>query len=411
MNTQIGIAAVRASLCVFCLLVPLTIAGANIAWGLVLASLVALAACGGAVALGAHRSAFEIPLWIYFGVAILSVVLGMDPSHSLHALPKDAHKVWLYTLFSVALATEPAPQALWCMAAGFAAASLVGIGQVAWSLAAQGEWVRAHAFVHPVTFGEQAAVAALGACCFLAESEDGIKAPVPRRAAWALLGLSAAALLLSQTRGALAALIGGLAAVSWFVRRLRRPLIVALGVALLVIVLIERHNFGRALITEMYAAAGSWDAHLVGGPHQRLALWKAAWLMGNDHVWTGVGLDNYRAALPRYLAATFSDGTRSWGSAHNIYLHHFAERGLLGVGALGIFLGAFWIRALQRTRQSASAWNLWAFGTATAFLVMNVTEDALQTEILWILVFFVWVWAETRHRKVFPQGLIGIISP
>jgi len=395
--------AIRTSLCCFCLLVPLTIAGANIAWGLVLASLVACAVFGGSVAIRAHRSALEGPLWIYLGVSILTAALGVDPAHSFRFLHQDAHKVFLYTLFSVALATEPAPQALACMAAGFAAASLIGIGQTVWSVVArglaQGLWFRAHAFVHPVTFGEQAAVAALGAVCFLAKPEGMLKTPWQSRTGWALLVLTAAALLLSQTRGALVSFIAGLAAVCWFVRGLRRPLLLAIPLAVIVIPLIERLKYGRTLLAEMIFTPGPGNAPVVGGQLERLPLWAAAWSMGKDHLWTGVGLNNYRTALPQYLSATFTDGTRSWGTAHNLYLHQFAERGLIGVGALGLLLGAFWIRALQRARQDASAWNLWAFGMATAFLVMNVTEVALQTEILWMLVFFVWVWAEARHRE------------
>ena len=392
----------RGAICVFCLLVPWTIAGSNVGWGLVLAGLVAFALCGGSVALPGHRSALEVPLWIYFLAAILTSALGVAPAHSLGLLNLDFHKIWIYTLFSVALATELAPQAPACLAAGFAAASLVGIGQVVSAVAqrglAGGLWFRAHCLVHPVTFGEQTCIAALGVVCFLARPEGTLKAPWQRRTAWLMLALTAAALLLSQTRGAMVAFAAGLAAASWFVPRLRKPVGLTLLAALLLIPVIGRNRYEKPFREELLGS-GSQKVAQVRGEPDRLPLWSAALSMGRDHFWTGVGPHNFRAVFPHYYTATFKDGTNSWGSAHNLYLQQFAERGAVGLCALLLLLGAFWLRSWQRAKQQADAWNLWALGTSTAFVVMNVTEVAFQTELLWMLVFFVWVRAEAGHRE------------
>jgi O-antigen ligase len=390
--------AMQFCLCCFCFLVTWTIAGANVAWGVLLASLVAFAALGGSVAWGAHRSAIEKPLWLFLGAAILASALGVDPAHSFRAINKDVHKVFLYTLFSVALATESAPLGLACMAAGFAAAGSVGIYQGICYLATHQYWYRAHALVHPVTFGEQMAVAALGAVCFLARPEGTLKTAWQRWLARLSLVLYAAALVLSETRAALLGFIAGLAMICFYIRGLRRPLGLALLFAALAMPLMERFRYGRALWSDLLLAQHLGPAQ-AGGPLERLLLWRVAWSMGKDHFWTGVGIGNFRVMLPHYLSAKFSDGTNSWGTAHNLYLHTFAERGVLGVCALVGLLGALWLRAWRRARQEASPWNLWALGTATAFLVMNMTEEALQVEIVWMLVFFVWVWAEVRHRQ------------
>ncbi|MCX5796558.1 MAG: O-antigen ligase family protein [Elusimicrobia bacterium] len=390
--------AMRFCLCCFCFLVTWTIAGANVAWGVLLASLVAFAALGGTVALGAHRSAIEIPLWVFLGAAILACALGVDPAHSFRSINKDVHKVFIYTLFSIALATELAPQGLACMAAGFAVAGGVGIRQGIGYLATHQYWYRAHALVHPVTFGEQMAVATLGAVSFLALPEGILKTSWQRWLARLVLVVTAAALVLSETRAALLGLLAGLAVISFFIRRLRLPLGLALLVVALAMPFMERARYGRALMTDVLLAQHQGTIQ-AGGQLERLLLWRVAWSMGKDHFWTGVGIGNFRAMLPHYLSAKFSDGTNSWGTAHNLYLHTFAERGVLGLCALVWLLGALWLRAWQRTRQEASPWNLWALGTATAFLVMNMTEEALQVEIVWMLVFFVWVWAEARHRQ------------
>ncbi len=125
--------------------------------------------------------------------------------------------------------------------------------------------------------------------------------------------------------------------------------------------------------------------------------------MGRDHPVFGVGYNNFRALFPDYFTGTMEDRSAAWGTAHNVYLHHFAERGLVGVLALLAMLGAMWVRALKRARQRPDAWQLWAFSTVTAFLIMNMTEVALQVEILWMLVFFIWAWAEILFRQVEAQ--------
>ncbi|MBI2362963.1 MAG: O-antigen ligase family protein [Elusimicrobia bacterium] len=130
----------------------------------------------------------------------------------------------------------------------------------------------------------------------------------------------------------------------------------------------------------------------------RLTLWDVAVRMGLDHPWTGVGVNNYRALLPSYHRGSFEDFTTSWGTAHNLYLHHFAERGLVGLAALGWLLWTMASRAFARARRAPGFWTLWAWGTTVAFLVMNLTEVALQTELVWLLVWTVWLAAEAQAR-------------
>ena len=144
---------------------------------------------------------------------------------------------------------------------------------------------------------------------------------------------------------------------------------------------------------------GQSSSNMLQGQSMRFVYWDVAWRMGMDHLWTGVGHNNYRALFPHYFIGVMEDGSRSWGTAHNLYLHHFAERGLLGLGALLLFLGAFWLRALRRALIRPDAWQLWGLATATAFLIMNLTEVALQVEMIWMLVFFVWIWAEAIFRQ------------
>ena len=393
------------SICSFCLCLPLSIAGANISWGLLLAGLLAYRAAGGAVAFRAHRSILEWPLIVYLVVAVLAAALGVAPSNSFCHMHQDVHKLWFYVLFSVALATEPAAKAILAMAAGFSVACAIGLLQIPWGYLMSPEWPRARAFMHPVTFGEQVCIAALGAVCFLAKPPAFFKGQNARLLTWTFLALTLAALFLSQTRGAILSLLAGLTAVASLAPKLRRFVLVALLAVAANWVFVGTFRYDLSLKNQAREWVALESSAAASDRFVRLSLWKVAWRMGKDHPWTGVGPNNYRAVLPQYLQTTFEDLSDSWGTAHNLFLHHFAERGLLGLGAVLLFLGAFWSRALQRVRERPNAWNLWAYGVASAFPIMNLTEVALQVETVWMLVFFIWLWAEALHRRT-AEGIL-----
>ncbi|MFH2201520.1 MAG: O-antigen ligase family protein, partial [Elusimicrobiota bacterium] len=282
---------------------------------------------------------------------------------------------------------------------GFAIAAAVGIYQSCQVDPQLPVWdrPRAHAFVHPVTFGCQMTIAVIGASCFLVRPPRIWRGPRGRAAAMGLLAVCGTALFFSNTRGALFACFLALAATALLLPRPRKMLMLALAVGLALFFAGELARPDRSLIAEF----AGWKTPLLihGTQKMRLLLWDVALRIGIDHPLTGVGHNNFRTVFENYHNGLLEGYAKNWGTAHNLYLHHFAERGLLGLTALLVFLGAFWLRALRRVRQAAEPWNLWAFGTATAFLFMNMTEVALQVEILWMLVFFVWIWAEVLHRR------------
>jgi len=388
------------SICLFCGAVTLSIAGANIGWGLITAALLLRAWSGNRIPWTAHRSAIEIPLYIFLAVSLVTALLGVDPANSLRHLNQDVHKVWLYLLFITALSARRSEHGLFWMAAGFAVASAVGAWQMIPTLLGHpvdpNSPMRAHAFVHPVTYGGQMSVAALGALCFALRPCEGWS-KTRRRGAAAALAIFVTAMLLSNTRAAILAFVLGGAGICMLFPRLRRYALLALPAGAAAFILLEWANPHRSLIVHAYQLI-SGDAP-AKSHFARLVLWEVAVQIGVDHWTTGVGMNNFRAVLPSYLAAVFEDGTRTWGTAHNLFLHHFAERGLLGLSAVAWLLWRMWKRAFDRARERAQALQLWAFGTTTAFLLLNLTEVALQVEILWMLVFFIWAWAETEHRR------------
>lgn len=82
---------------------------------------------------------------------------------------------------------------------------------------------------------------------------------------------------------------------------------------------------------------------------ERLAHWQAAQGMIEAHPWLGVGLGNFSGAYPEYSLLRWPTNR---GHAHNIYLHTWAETGLLGLIAYVSFWAyviilTFWI--IRRT--------------------------------------------------------------
>ncbi|MFI5360716.1 MAG: O-antigen ligase family protein, partial [Elusimicrobiota bacterium] len=129
----------------------------------------------------------------------------------------------------------------------------------------------------------------------------------------------------------------------------------------------------------------------------RLILWRVALRMFRDHPATGVGLGQYRALFDRYSPPY--EGQAHWGTAHNIYLHQLAERGLVGFAALMVLLGALLLRSWRAGRSSGGAAALWAAAAVPAFLVMNGTETALQTEQFATLFLLLWAWGTASLRR------------
>jgi O-antigen ligase len=112
--------------------------------------------------------------------------------------------------------------------------------------------------------------------------------------------------------------------------------------------------------------------------------------------WTGTGPANYHTLFEHYFSGSL-DNERIWSSAHNLYLHQLAERGLLGITALIGALATLGRTAWVAARREATARSLWAAAAIPAFLIMNLTETAFQNEQLTTFLLFIWAWGTTQH--------------
>jgi len=384
--------AVALALSAAALAFPVSIAGGNAALGLLLLAL--LARLRGADARARAWASWRAEpalaaVAIYVAAGLLSGALGEGPARSLGDSIKDAHRLASLGLFVAAFALEREARPWAALAAGGSLAAALGVGQSLSGWLVDGTLARAHAFVHPVTFGEQTALAALGGLCWLSrERERG--SGRARALALAATALAAAALALSQTRAALLAFGVGAAAAAWLEPRARRWAAAGLGLAALGAALGERLRYGRAGFGAELGAAPAASAQ-----QTRYVLWDAAWRMFRDHPWTGVGPGHYLTAFPRYVSGTL-EGQSVWGSAHNLYLHQLAERGLVGESALLALFAVLLARAWRAARASRGAAALWAAAAVPAFLVMNATETAWQNEQFATLFLLVWAFGTAR---------------
>lgn len=361
---------------------PLSLAASNAALGLLTLGLLLALNDSSVRARAANRlkEAARTPLFaalcLYAAAALLAAISGLNPWKSLSIWPKDIHKLWVVLIVGASLDERRRVLFVRGLAAGAAAAALVGVAQSlsaaviiafadsGWISDIARPFLRAHGFMHPVSFGESLGLAFLG---LMIVGEDDL----PRNARRATLAALALVLVLNQTRAAQLGVVAGFAVVAALKRRWRKP-------------------FGAIVIAGL-AIAGAWefivpngrslrDLLSFQGPQAaRLTLWRVAWKVFRDHPWTGVGAGQYRTVFSSYFSGAL-DHERDWGNAHNIFLHQAAERGLAGLAALAAVCAALGAETWKRARSNADEWAFWSLAACTAFLVMNMTETAFQTE-------------------------------
>ncbi len=370
---------------------PISIAAANISLGLMTAALLLRARRDGRRILETWRKEPALAaLALYAAAGLAAAALSAAPLPALRDALKDLHRLWALGLFTAALALEPGAALIPAFGVSFAAIAAIGISQPVIGDPDNWRMTRAHGFVHAVVFGQQMALAALGAACLLLRPDESTK----RRALIAaFIALVFTALVLSQTRMALIAAAFAFIAICVFDPRARRW--AALAAVLFV------------------AAAAAWEYMPSGGrglsalftsydpknPQQvRWALWDTAWRMFKDHPLTGVGPGGYRRLFSSYHQGLL-DNEAVWGSAHSLYLNQLAERGLLGLGALFTLLYTLLTRALRAARQADDARSLWSIASVTVLLFMSLTETSFQNEQFSTLFLFVWAWGTTGLRR------------
>lgn len=386
---------VAAALLLVAVSLPVSIAATNAALVLLTAAMLARAGAGGAArALTTWKKTPAVwGILLYCLAGLAATCFGTGPAQSLHDNAKDFHKLWVLLLLTAAFSEESVPDLWTALAGGFAVILAVGLGQAALATLQHQSGhplPRPHAFVHPVAYGEQLTLCLLGGVCVFVRPNEVFRRPSARRVGGALMAATVALLVFNQTRSSVFAVAGGLAAVCALDPASRRAG-AWIGVILLVIAALwevlptgDRRSLIRLLI----------DFNPRDSQNARYVLWTSGWRMFRDHPWTGVGPSHYRTLFTTYFQGAL-DNESVWGSAHNLYVHQLAERGLLGAMGLTAALGTLLAGAWRAARRGTSPRALWALATICGFLVMNLTEVAFQNEQVTTLVLFIWAWGTT----------------
>jgi O-antigen ligase len=373
---------------------PLSIAGANAAW-LFFACAALIAHGRGGEKVAPSRTGFEPAIFFFLGAWALSAAAGIDPGKSLSRLAAQLRFV-PFLLLAWTGGGRHREQALNGYLAGAAAAVAWGYLQALFTAtglaaAAGGKSayylgfasLRAHGGVHPLTYAALILPFFFFGAAYFLEAEG--RRALMVRSLWPLT--AGGALLLSQSRGPWLAAGAGLAALVAFHRRRARlaaPLLILAGAIFL-------HPGLRARFASL--RGGTPDQSRV----HRFILWNNAWETGKRHPFTGVGPGNLAKGVmihrtePGYLPNPFGMD----GDAHNQYLHHFAERGFLGLAALLVLLATPFCLAATGLKRPADgrgppAWVKWGlFAFFLSFPLMNVTErvfdDAEPCLVFWVL--------------------------
>ena len=195
----------------------------------------------------------------------------------------------------------------------------------------------------------------------------------------AAAALQMVALLLTMTRGAWLAALAGFGALVLLVRS--RTLLVAAAlvvVALMAFTFVYSDDEGRTLsIQALFSSSPDRNVHT------RIELWKTAWQLFLDNPILGVGMGDYSIEAKKMLAGT--EGVLTMSDSHNVPLHILATRGLVGFVPF-VFFWVTVFRVLIRTmrdtqrRSRAFQYAAGAAAVAVAILVGSLTENNIDDE-------------------------------
>ncbi|MBI4054975.1 MAG: O-antigen ligase family protein [Elusimicrobia bacterium] len=381
-----------AGLGLLALSLPLSVAGINLGWALATVGWLGVWARKGSAPQWKAMPLFGAVL-AYLLAALVSSILGGNLWENPRWIRSDLHRVWLYLALSQLINPR------WTLRLTFLyliASALAGLGASSQALSrylSEGWLIRAHTFVHSLTFAEQMLFAFLGSLSFLA-----FRRKLGRGLFWAALLcglLSFGGLFLSQSRGPWLACLPALGILAWQKKSIRR--ILPIFMFPLIVTFLLPISFSQ----QLRERAQSIFSLQFSSNHIRLRLWQIGWAAFEDHPWWGVGAGNFRYVFPDYHEGPLFRKA-IWSEVHNQYLQHAAERGMGGLAVLLYLFGSLWVLSYRMWCSSPSPWTLWALAGATAFCFFNLTESAFQDSEIWAQMVWVFVLAQTAASSAEP---------
>jgi len=321
------------------------------------------------------------PWMFYLAAGLLSALFALDTGKAMRYLPSDLIKYVCFAVLFAGLKKDNLAVMSGFYAPGAAFVAAAGIAEALWGFHVNGNFdLRAGAFSNPVRFGEIMVIAATFVFSRLLTSGE-----TETRAIWKThvpaLVLIFSAIVLSQSRGPYLGFAIMVGVMFWFGIPSRKK-VARWSLAFLLIggsiSLLNPAFRDRLTGTPGVKPAGEinyGDSSV--GINIRLELWRLGFKMFRDRPILGVGPANVKSAFKHYHPGPIAY-QETWGSIHNLYLHHMAERGLIGLAALLTLFGAMLALAMRNFRAERNAYTLWALTILPAYFVMNLTEISFQ---------------------------------
>ena len=249
---------------------------------------------------------------------------------------------------------------------------------------------------HPITFGDLALAMGLISLCAMTSWRGSKWQFLPPIAL--ICGLISS--VLSASRGGWLALIL-LTPLLLFIGQARRGKLLAIASLTAMLLLAYQipavtHRVQEA-VSDVRLYAAKADATTSVGI--RLELWKASWIMFQEHPWLGVGRTQFHASLQDLAARgqLQQSPALTYSSSHNDALHFLATGGLLDFSFLLLLYGAplaFFVRMLKHgtAASRAPAW-------AGVILVLCFIGFGLTDVMFWLMM-----------PKVFYVMMVGVLS-
>ena len=328
-----------AALMLFAALVPVTIAGAQIAMGIVLVAWLVVTLRGSEPRRFVSDPLLP-PLLAYLVVKVISYALSADPSHAFSAMRGE----WIlvtYVLLRQAVRTERIARR--AIAAFIVSAGIVAIYAV-WQAFDGWDYVRARPLVQEVGlwhsasgfFGNRLTYGGVTLIAFLAALTFAIHAGGRARKLYTSLAiLTAGGIVASTARTAWVGAGAGVLVAAAFIGRRSLPLIAGGTVASLLTMLVSPGFRGRVLSV----------ATLQELPRARL--WLTSLRMSADRLLLGGGAGCFRPLFPEYRLPGRYPST---AHPHNDFLNQLVEIGVIGA----LVWIAIWVRVYQLILR---AWN------------------------------------------------------
>jgi len=368
------------ALIAFAIWSPVSIAGANIAWGTALVLWGARALLdrkrGGPPPL--HRTALDPALALFFFASLLSVCVSLDPAASVVEF-RSLGLMAVYFLFAWNVSCRRQARILlvcWFALSAAAAAYAALEYFTGWDFLGHydprtnkiGGFFSMH-----LTFSEYIALAlCLCAGVLLWDAPAGKARRAALRAAFAVMLFG---FLLARAKGAWLGLLAGMSLVCGL--RGRRALAAMWGLVLLTLLLVAAWN-AQALRSEFLTFSIDADraAGYVHSNTQRLFMWWSGLRISVGHFLNGVGLHAVGAVYPDFRHALAQDPNQ-W-HLHSNLIQLGVTRGLFGLaGFLYLFLLAG-RNGIARFRTSPDPWErglcAGALGACVAFLASGLPE-------------------------------------